>query len=77
MKKLNKNKHYVIKYINLASNFLKLAEIEKNNIDLTNNNNEDIINCENEKDNIVFNTQSFKFDDINIDDMKSNYFIIK
>ena len=66
----------------MASNFLKLAEIEKNNIDLTNilniftnNNNEDIINCENEKDNIVFNTQSFKFDDINIDDMNSNYFL--
>ena len=82
VKKLNKNKHYVIKYINLASNFLKLAEIEKNNIDLTNilniftnNNNEDIINCENEKDNIFFNTQSFKFDDINIDDMNSNYFL--
>ncbi len=66
----------------MASNFLKLAEIEKNNIDLTNilniftnNNNEDIINCENEKDNIFFNTQSFKFDDINIDDMNSNYFL--
>ncbi len=68
---LNQKKDYIIKYIKMASNFLKFAEIENNNIDLTNilnsfnlNNTEDSVNSKIENNNTFLNIQSLENDNI-------------
>ena len=68
---LNQKKDYIIKYIKMASNFLKFAEIENNDIDLTNivnsfnlNNTEDSVNSKIENNNTFLNIQSLENDNI-------------
>ena len=80
--KSNKNKDYIIKYINMASTFLQFAGIEKNKINLTNilniiknNNNEDTINNKNEKNNTLLKSQSFEIDSLSINCIDSEFFL--